>query len=100
MIVIDGQRCRAREPKYLSALDLNSRHEGHEHTLIVIRMVNDLHVWILRRGRRRRKKRGAHAEDGKPESGAKCVYDLDHHCLRWVDMTLTRAPAGEVKTDG
>jgi len=54
MIVIDGERGRAGEPENLSALDLDRRHERHEHVLVVVRMMDDLHVLVLGRGGSRR----------------------------------------------
>ena len=52
MIMIDRQRGRSGEPKNLSALDLDGGHERHEHALVIVGMVDDLHVLILRLGRR------------------------------------------------
>lgn len=50
MVVINWQGCGPGEPKNISALDLNGRHERHEHVLVVVRMVDDLYVLVLRLG--------------------------------------------------
>ena len=44
MVVMDRQRRGAGEPENLPALDLDARHERHEHRLVVVRMMDDLHV--------------------------------------------------------
>jgi hypothetical protein len=77
MVVIDRQRRRPGEPKYLSALDLDGWYEGHEHSLIVIRVVDDFQIRILRHGGRGTEKYGAYAEDGEPESDAKRLRDSE-----------------------
>src|SRR5437762_12397180 len=44
MVVVDRQRRAAREPQDLSALDLDRGREGHEHALVVVRVVDGLQV--------------------------------------------------------
>jgi hypothetical protein len=44
MVVVHGQRRAARKPEELAALHLDRRREGHEHALVVVRVVDDLEV--------------------------------------------------------
>ena len=42
IVVIDRQRRGAGEPENFPALDLDARHERHEHRRVVVRMMDDL----------------------------------------------------------
>src|SRR5499426_3647222 len=71
MVVIDRQRGGAGKPKKLSALDLDGRYERHEHALVVVRMVDNLHVLVLRLGGCGGENYGGYAKHREREHGAK-----------------------------
>src|SRR5712691_3135580 len=51
MVVVYGQRSAAGEPEDLAALDLDRRRERHEHTLVVVRVVDDFQMVAALRSR-------------------------------------------------
>src|SRR5215471_3137418 len=75
MVVIDWQRGGAGKPKKLSALDLDGRYERHEHVLVVVWMVDDLHVLALRLGGYGGENHGGYAKRGEREHSAKRCPD-------------------------
>ena len=79
MVMIDRQRGRAGEPEDFPALDLDRRRERHEHGAVVVRMMDHLHVLVLRLGRRGRERRRGDRENGKTERDAKRGGRADHH---------------------
>ena len=87
MVVIDRQRGGASEPENFAALDLDGGHERHEHVLVVVWVVDDLHVLVLRIGWRRDESREIEAEASEHESHAN-RHRNPHHGFLQLDVTI------------